>query len=82
MTALFLPTMVSEEETAMFVVTPREGGLRVPRMATTGLEPDLARTTPPWALHTGAAKVPVPVLSEHVALPRVPTYTVSASAAQ
>jgi len=49
-------------------------------MTTTGLV-DVARLTPFWALHTGADAVPA-FASLHVALPLVPTYTVSASVAQ
>jgi len=82
MTALFFPTMVSGAETAMVVENPREGGVNVPLMSTTDLEPVLASVTPAWAEHTGADELPVPVVSEHVVVPLVPTYTVCASVAQ
>ena len=75
--ALFFPTIVSGAVIAMFV----EPEVNAPLMTTTGLEPDLARPTPFWTLHTGACAVPA-LLSLHVAPPRVPTYTVSASVAQ
>ena len=82
MTALFFPTMVSGVETAMLVVAPGDGEVGVPLTSMTGLEPVFASETPSGSEHTGADELPVPVLSEHVDVPLVPTYTVSASIAQ
>ncbi len=66
--ALFFPTIVRAEETAMFV----DEADNVPLSTTTGLEPDLARPTPLSRLHTGAWTVPA-FVSLHVAVPSVPT---------
>jgi hypothetical protein len=58
--------MVNGAETAMVVVTPRDGGVNVPRISTTDLvDPVLAIVTPACAEHTGADALPVPVVSEH-----------------
>jgi hypothetical protein len=73
MTALFLPTMVSGAETAMVVVKPEGGAASVPLMSTTDLEPVFASVTPFCTKHTGVEKAPVPVVSEHVVVPLVPT---------
>ena len=73
MTALFLPTMVSGAEAAMVVVKPAGGGASVPLTSTTDLDPVLAIVIPFCAEHTGADALPVPVVSEHVVVPLVPT---------
>jgi hypothetical protein len=66
--ALFLPTIVSGEETAMFV----EAAVSIPLISTTGTEFFLARPTPARRLHTGAWGVPA-LLSLQVAVPSAPT---------
>jgi hypothetical protein len=65
--------MVKVAETEMVVVAPGDGGVGVPRTSTTDFEPVLASETPNGSEHTGAVELPVPVVSEHVAVPLVPT---------
>jgi len=60
--------MVTGEETEIVV----DAGFKAPLTTTTGFEADFARPTPASKLHTGACTVPA-LLSEHVALPNVPT---------
>src|SRR5450759_4065316 len=75
----FLPTTVSLEVSAMPVNSPRSA----PTITTRGLPFALAARTPFWAVQYGTSAEPGSgAVSEQVAVPLEPTWTVSASEAQ